>query len=138
MVTKSLSYSQGLHLWSIEDKCLIRRYTGVKQGECIIHSCFGGGPENAFIASGSENGKVYIYYISRETPIAELAGHSRTVNCVSWNPIYPKILVSASDDSTVRVWGPGAKFRPPAPRSSSSQRLKNGHNGPFHCRNGIV
>jgi len=129
---------QGLHLWSIEDKCLVRRYTGVKQGECIIHSCFGGGPDNTFIASGSENSKVYIYYISRETPIAELTGHSRTVNCVSWNPVYPKVLVSASDDSTVRVWGPGSRFRPSPSTSSSLASLKNGHDESIHCGNGVV
>ena len=102
---------QGLHLWSIEDRCLVRQYTGITANEYSIHGCFSGGSENTFLAAGSEDAKVYLYHILRENPIAELVGHTRTVNAVSWNPVYPKVLVSASDDGTLRVWGPSAKFR---------------------------
>lgn len=50
--------------------------------------------------------KVYIWHESKETPIATLSGHSHTVNCVHWNPKDPTMLASASDDGTVRIWGP--------------------------------
>lgn len=50
--------------------------------------------------------KVYIWHRRGELPIAELTGHTRTVNCVSWNPTIPGLMASASDDGTVRVWGP--------------------------------
>lgn len=62
--------------------------------------------------------KVYIWHIKREMPIAVLLGHTRTVNCVSWNPAYPSMLASASDDGTVRIWGPAERYR-----SSSKGKL---------------
>ncbi|XP_053211960.1 WD repeat-containing protein 26-like [Panonychus citri] len=97
--------SQGVHLWDLEDRILVRKYQGVTQGYYTIHSCFGG-VNQVFIASGSEDHKVYIWHTKREKPIAVLSGHSRTVNCVSWNSKYPQMLASASDDSTIRIWGP--------------------------------
>lgn len=134
---------QGIHLWSIEDKCLIRQYTGVKQGRFMVHSCFGGGQDNSFFATGSEDWKVYVYHMMRENPIAELSGHTSAVNCVAWNPVYPKVLVSASDDSTLRVWGPSSRFR-----NGSASGVRNGHDvmaasastpdDPYHCGNGVI
>lgn len=97
--------SQGLHLWDIENKCLVRRFRGTTHCSFKIYSCFGGVHES-FIASGSEDFKVYIFHIKRDEPLAKLVGHTKTVNCVSWNPVYPAMLASCSDDSTVRIWGP--------------------------------
>lgn len=45
--------TQGVHLWDLEDKCLVRKFQGVTQGHFTIHSCFGGVNED-FVASGSE------------------------------------------------------------------------------------
>ncbi|KAG7275610.1 hypothetical protein CRUP_021937 [Coryphaenoides rupestris] len=95
----------GVHLWDLQDRVLVRKYQGVTQGFYTIHSCFGGHNED-FIASGSEDHKVYIWHRRSELPIAELTGHTRTVNCVSWNPAIPGLMASASDDGTVRIWGP--------------------------------
>ena len=50
--------------------------------------------------------KVHIWHIKRELPVAVLEGHSRTVNCVHWNPALPSMLASVSDDATVRIWTP--------------------------------
>ena len=67
--------------------------------------------------------KVYVWHMKSESPIAVLEGHSRTVNCVHWNPSLPHMLASASDDGTVRVWGPTSKGRveesPPSPGNHS-------------------
>jgi len=64
------------------------------------------------VASGSEDNKVYIWHIKNEIPIAVLSGHTRTVNCVTWNPVYQQSLASVSDDGTVRIWAPLSKLRP--------------------------
>ena len=121
----------------------MRKYQGLTQGFYTIHSGFGGlGQE--FIASGSEgnllhsiiieinikifflllllllDNKVFVWHIRRELPLATLTGHSRTVNCVHWNPRYPHLLASASDDGTVRLWGPGQEFRPKATGSATA------------------
>ncbi|GAB6020534.1 WD repeat-containing protein 26 [Chamberlinius hualienensis] len=102
--------TQGVHLWDLQDRCLIRKFQGVTQGYFTIHSCFGG-INNDYVASGSEDNKVYLWHIRREIPIATLTGHTRTVNCVSWNARYPCMVASASDDGTVRIWGPAAQHR---------------------------
>lgn len=52
--------TQGVHLWDLEDRCLVRKFQGVTQGFYTIHSCFGGFNQD-FIASGSEG-----------TPISQL------------------------------------------------------------------
>jgi len=56
--------------------------------------------------------KVYVWHVKKERPIAVLQGHSRTVNCVSWNPTRPEMLVSVSDDGTIRLWGPSKSVGP--------------------------
>lgn len=59
-----------------------------------------------FWLSSTPDHKVYIWHRRGEFPLAELTGHTRTVNCVSWNPTIPGLMASASDDGTVRIWGP--------------------------------
>lgn len=48
--------------------------------------------------------KVYLWHRRQERPIMVFAGHTRTVNCVSWHPTVPLLFASASDDATVRIW----------------------------------
>lgn len=100
--------TQGVHLWDLRNRCLVRKFQGVTQGFYTIHSCFGGVKQD-FIASGSEDNKVHVWNLQQEKPILVLEGHTRTVNCVHWNPVVPTMLASVSDDYTVRIWGP----RPP-------------------------
>lgn len=62
--------NQGLHLWDIPTRSLVRRFRGVVQRQCTIHSCFGGANDN-FIASGSE-GMLSIGEITFRTPRSSL------------------------------------------------------------------
>ena len=56
-------------------------YEGHDQQRFAIRSCFGGASES-FIASGSEDGKVYLWHRASEQQIQTLEGHLGTVNCV--------------------------------------------------------
>ena len=61
----------GLHMWDIEERCLVRKFVGITQGFYTVYSCFGGTDQN-FIASGSEDNKVYIFHVKKESPIGKL------------------------------------------------------------------
>lgn len=95
---------QGVHVWDLRDRCLVRRYQGIQQGLYTIHSTYGG-MSDSFIASGSEDNQVYVWHCRREMPVVVLQGHTRPVNCVAWNPVTLDMIASASDDGSVRLWG---------------------------------
>ncbi|KAL1550098.1 WD repeat-containing protein WDS [Salvia divinorum] len=98
--------SQEIHLWDVTTKWIKpRKYSGHMQQKYVIRSCFGG-LNSMFIASGSEDSKVYIWNRRSSDPLEILSGHLKTVNSVSWNPRRPQMLASASDDNTIRIWGP--------------------------------
>ncbi|PQE10765.1 putative coronin protein [Rutstroemia sp. NJR-2017a BBW] len=72
------------------------------------------------IASGSDDGKVFIWQVpegftlyqdSEEpvdvAPVSKLAGHSRKVGQVLFNPAASNILASASGDYTIKLWDVG-------------------------------
>eukprot|EP01083_Nonionella_stella_P100913 285290_1 len=82
-----------------------------KNNNSLIHSeyidndYFGG---HHFIICGSEDGNVCIWNRCTQK-IIKLAGHTKSVNCVVWNPKDSFILVSGADDAQIRVWGPKTK-----------------------------
>ncbi|KAL8576196.1 hypothetical protein ACOMHN_027851 [Nucella lapillus] len=105
--------NQGVHLWDTHDRVLVRKYQGMSHGQFVTYSTFGGANED-FIACGSEDPTVYIFHVRSSHAVIELKGHSRSVSCVDWNPRLPNMLASASDDGTVRIWGPQSKVQPVA------------------------
>ncbi|KAL2906874.1 WD repeat-containing protein 26-like protein [Bienertia sinuspersici] len=104
--------NEEIHLWAIDgDIKLLTKYKGHKRSRFLVRSCFGG-LEQSFIASGSEDSQVYIWRRSSGQLVDILPGHSGVVNCVSWNPVDPHMLATASDDRTIRIWGlNGANMR---------------------------
>ncbi|KAI0032289.1 WD40 repeat-like protein [Vararia minispora EC-137] len=92
-----------IHLWDLLTQRMVRKYTGQRQGRHIIRSCFGGVDEN-FIVSGSE-GAIYVWHRVRGMLLIVLEGHGPgSVNSVAWNPRFPQMFASCSDDYTVRIW----------------------------------
>ncbi|KAH9981139.1 WD40 repeat-like protein [Lactifluus volemus] len=93
-------------LWDLFTGRLARKYTGQRQGQHIIRSCFGGVDGN-FVVSGSEDGNVYVWHRDRAILLDVLTGHgSGSVNSVAWNPRNTQMFASCSDDFTIRLWEP--------------------------------
>eukprot|EP00602_Paraphysomonas_sp_CaronLab_P000868 CAMPEP_0185031110 /NCGR_PEP_ID=MMETSP1103-20130426/18398_1 /TAXON_ID=36769 /ORGANISM="Paraphysomonas bandaiensis, Strain Caron Lab Isolate" /LENGTH=709 /DNA_ID=CAMNT_0027566511 /DNA_START=107 /DNA_END=2236 /DNA_ORIENTATION=- len=87
-------------------------YYGLKQHRFVVSPCIGGvgnGADRgtALIASGGEDASILLWAVDDGTkPTRSLEGHAGPVNAVSWSPIHPGLLASASDDHTVRLWAP--------------------------------
>lgn len=102
LVNTSFKHPQ-IHLWDIESRQVIKRYNGHSQEKYYIKASFGGFGES-FIASGSEDAQVYIWNRSTQSLVSNLNSHTSIVNCVAWSPVDNNLLVSGSDDYTVKIW----------------------------------
>ncbi|KJH48405.1 WD domain, G-beta repeat protein [Dictyocaulus viviparus] len=111
-----------LRMWDIWTKTLVRNFYGARQGNLVIHAGFGG-INYEYIATGTEDNKVMIWCVDNSRYSLKLRGHKRMVNSVSWNPKYPTLLASCSQDGTVRIWNIARSD----PRPNASTSKKKGH-----------
>ncbi|KAL4067711.1 WD40-repeat-containing domain protein [Scleroderma yunnanense] len=95
-----------IHLLDLNDGRLARKFTGQRQRQHVIRSCFGGVDGN-FVVSGSEDQNVYVWHLATGILLEVLSGHGNgSVNCVAWNPRNERMFASCSDDCTIRIWEP--------------------------------
>lgn len=117
LVLVNLQYNE-MQLWDYKENVLIQKYFGQKQEQFIIRSCFG--LDNKLVASGSEDGKIYIWDRIKGNIITVLDAHTserapsfgqswnrrvgRNCNIVAWNPKNKYVFASGGDDGYVVIW----------------------------------
>jgi WD40 repeat protein len=79
-----------------------------RPGRWVLRSTFGGGAKAPFVAFGGEDCNGHVFYRdsmdSNTRPFLLLEGHTSTVNCLSWSAHDSRVIASASDDKTIRIW----------------------------------
>ena len=108
--------SNELQLWDFKESILVQKFYGQRQEQFIIRSCFG--YNNNLIASGSEDGKIYIWDRINGNIIVVLTGHvsnrdmpngttkkfEKNCNVVAWNPVNKHLFASGGDDGYIKIW----------------------------------
>ncbi|KAL0437315.1 UNVERIFIED_CONTAM: WD repeat-containing protein WDS [Sesamum radiatum] len=94
LVCGSSDPKKGIYMWDCEGN-EIKAWKGMRMPKVLD-----------LAVTDGEISSVYIWNRRSSNPIEVLSGHLMTVNCVSWNPRRPEMLASASDDNTIRIWGP--------------------------------
>ncbi|CEP64293.1 glucose-induced degradation complex subunit GID7 LALA0_S11e00848g [Lachancea lanzarotensis] len=105
-----------LQLWDFKEQILVQKFYGQRQLQFIIRSCFG--YDNKLVASGSEDGKIYIWDRFHGNIVSVINGHEaerastrisnktfgRNCNIVVWNPANKNIFASGGDDGLIKIW----------------------------------
>jgi WD40 repeat protein len=60
--------------------------------------------EDSYLILGGEDTLIHVISIKRTKTISVLEGHKDSIVALSCTPKYPDLLLSASKDSTVRLW----------------------------------
>ncbi|KAK7757214.1 hypothetical protein SLS62_000763 [Diatrype stigma] len=82
----------------------VQTYTGHNGGEeFVIRSTFGGADES-FVASGSEDGFIYIWHKASAQLVEKLTGHTPRCNSIAWSPTDPCLFASCGDDGKIKIW----------------------------------
>lgn len=111
--------SNELQLWDFKEQILVQKFFGQRQEQFIIRSCFG--YNNKLIASGSEDGKIYVWDRINGNIVGVLTAHvterpvpngsnkkfGKNCNVVAWSPTNKALLASGGDDGYIKIWSVG-------------------------------
>eukprot|EP00026_Physarum_polycephalum_P007189 Phypoly_transcript_07246.p1 GENE.Phypoly_transcript_07246~~Phypoly_transcript_07246.p1 ORF type:complete len:502 (+),score=64.31 Phypoly_transcript_07246:180-1508(+) len=101
-----LANKQEMHLWDLHKMKRVQSYQGhvansQSDNPFMCWPTIG----RSYLATGSEDGSVYLFHKAHSCPIQVLPGHKSIVNAVDFHP-KKNLLVSVSDDFTIHLWGP--------------------------------
>jgi WD40 repeat protein len=82
---------------------ILMKFSGYKQTKYLIKPAFAG-DLNTFVCTGSEDSNIYIWDVENVNIKQQITGHSGIVNSLSWSNCNGGMLISASDDHTIRIW----------------------------------
>ncbi|CAK1550319.1 unnamed protein product [Leptosia nina] len=97
----SAGFDRQIYLWNVYGQCenvmVLKGHTGA-----IMELCFS--PDGAHMYTCATDNTVAVWDVPTGTRIKKLKGHSNFVNSVSGARRGPELLVSASDDNTIKLW----------------------------------
>ena len=89
------------NLWDIQTGGVIKTFHGHTDSVLSVSIS----SDCTMIASGSYDHTIQLWDAQTGECYCVIDGHSNYVNSVSFSPTNPKLLLSASDDGTIRQWG---------------------------------
>nr|CAD1834463.1 unnamed protein product [Ananas comosus var. bracteatus] len=82
------------------------------------------GPNDEYVASGSDCGRVYIWRKKGGELMAMMVGDKHIVNCVEPHPYFP-FLATSGFDKNVKIWTPTASESVPLPENAKEVMAAN-------------
>ena len=87
-------------LWDVQTGGVVKTFYGHTD---YIH-CVSISPDHTTFASGSEDNTIRLWCIQTGECFCVINGHSDSIKYVSFSPTNSQLLISASNDNTVRQW----------------------------------
>ncbi|XP_068617848.1 U5 small nuclear ribonucleoprotein 40 kDa protein [Battus philenor] len=97
----SAGFDRQIFLWNVYGQCenvmVLKGHTGA-----VMELCFS--PDGSHLYTCATDNTVAVWDVPTGTRIKKLKGHANFVNSVSGARRGPELLVSASDDNTIKLW----------------------------------
>lgn len=90
-----------LRLMDKANGTLLNEFKGHQHKDYKLHSAFSN--DDAYVLSGSEDSKVYIWDLLEGTQVATLEAHKGSVTSIDYHPSEPS-MISGSVDGSIMIW----------------------------------
>lgn len=119
-------------LLELSTQNLLQHYHGHRASEFVIRATFGGAGEDLaggisapFVASGSEDARIYVWHRASGRLLENSCAHSHgAVNDVAWRPRHAHMMASGGDDGLVRIWQPTLLEKEPIQRMTKDDPVQ--------------